>query len=148
MKLLVLLMTLSVFAFGQDFELISKNTESNIEIVVIDRKTNEDVYSFKLKYLLREGINMSHESFKYMGQEHVINIFANQKYISKIDLRKIDPLSACVNASDYERLFNINSEISFSISLGTILNGYLKQIDVLEGVENIEFKKRVTFRCR
>jgi len=148
MKLILLLTTLSVFAFAQEFQLKSKNTDSNVEIQVIDSKTGQDVYSFKLKYLLHEGINMRHESFKYMGHEHVINIFANQRYLSKVDLRKIDPVDACVNASNYERLYNINSEISFSISLGTISNGFLKQIDVLEGVENIEFKKRVTFRCR
>lgn len=146
MKILVLIMTFSLFAMAQNFELKANNTGSNLEINVIDNAKKVNVFNFQLKHILTEGINIKHKSFSYNGEEYVINIFANQNYLEKNNLNP--ELKKCNSRGYEEIMYNILSEISYSISLGIIEQGFLKNLNVLEGIENIRFNKRVNFKCQ
>ena len=144
MKVFIISILLLFSVGAQTFEMKSVNTKSNIDILIIDNKTVK-VFSIKLSLAKNEGINILHRTFKYMDKEYVVNIFANQKYISKKVIKGDD--SNCQLNMLHEKLLDIKSEISFSISLGYVADGFLNPLDVEEGIETIDFKKRVKYRC-
>ena len=146
MKILALTILFSISLFAQNLELKATNTGSNIEVRVVEAKKQIQVYRFQLKHILTEGINIKHKSFSYNGENYVINIFANQNYLEKDDLT--ESATQCSSNGYEEKMYNILSEISYSISLGVIEQGFLKNLNVLEGIENIRFAKRVTYKCQ
>lgn len=147
MKFLMFILLITSVSMAQNkLFLSSNNTGDNVNIDVSVK--NKSILNLDLRNMLQEGINMKHRSFNYAGERYVLNIFANLNIIDKNEINKIDVASACSRNKSYRKLFDIKSEISFSISLSVIDNGYLKQIEVVENKEIIEYKKSYTYRCK
>jgi hypothetical protein len=147
MKILIIALALSFLTMANDsLRVKSQNIGSDIEISVVDG--DKSILKFTLLEMLREGINLKHRKVNYEGQRYVLNIFANQEIIEKTDLNNTNVEAQCKHYKTYKKLFDIKSEVSFSISLGFIDNAYLRQIDVVENKDIIKYKKRYTYRCR
>lgn len=146
MKVVFLLMILTSASFAQSFAMKAINVGNNLQVEVSDRDENTVVFKFALRKLLKEGINIKHKSFMYNGENYVINIFANQNYLEKKDINPT--LRACKKNTMEQRTYNIQAEISYSISLGVVEQSFLRNINVLEGIENIQYQKKQSFRCR
>lgn len=146
MKLFLLLTIFSIASFAQSFSMDAVNIGGDIKIFIQDITLNQSAYELKLKKILKEGINIKHKEFVHNGESYVINIFANQKVLEKEEITAES--TVCKRNGLEEHLFQIKSEVSFSISIGVIEQGFLKNINVLEGIENIQYQKRINFRCR
>jgi hypothetical protein len=146
MKILSIMLFLSSVLFAGEFQLKAKNIGDDIAISVSNG--SKDIQKFNLRNMLQEGINMKHRSFKYNNQNYVLNIFANMNFIEKNELSQIERDIQCSRSKSYQKTYEIKSEISFSISLALVDNGYLRQLEVVENKDLIEFKKRFTYRCK
>ena len=144
MKSLLFIALFSLASFAQNFHMQAVNQGNNIKIQIQDVSTMDYVYEFQLKKILKEGINIKHKEFMFNGQDYVVNIFANQKFIQKSD---INPENTQCSRNMKRITYQINAEISFSISVGKIEFGFLKNMNVLEGIENIQYRQTRRFRC-
>lgn len=147
MKFLMFILLITSSTMAQNKLILSSNNSGDNVHITVSVK-NKSILNLNLRNILQEGINMKHRSFSYAGERYVLNIFANLNIIEMNEINKIDVASACNRSKSYGKLFDIKSQISFSISLSVIDDGYLKQLEVIENKNIIDYKKKYSYRCK